>query len=221
MMGVVVQITNNADMALFSDDAIKKIAYQAINRSAKWARTRMDREIRNQVNLPASYLRPSEGRLTVYSQATADNLEAVIQGRDRPTMLAQFVKGGADTAYRKMKGARQRGRKAQAIRVGVKKGHYAEFKGAFVVKLRGGEKQGNTGLAIRMRDGTKPSKAYAPTQLKGFGENVWLLYGPSVDQILWSVRNNGGVFAKVEDDVVEKVNDEFARLLNVEMNRGR
>lgn len=221
MMGVVVQLTNNADLSLFEDDVIKKMAYQAINRSAKWARTRMDREIRNQVNLPASYLRPSEGRLTVYSQATTNNLEAVIQGRDRPTMLSRFIKGGEDASYQKMKGARQRGRKAQAIRVGVKKGHYADFKGAFIVKLRGGEATGNTGLAIRMRDGTKPSKAYAPTQLKGFGENVWLLYGPSVDQILWSVRNNGGVFAKVEDDVADKVNDEFSRLLNVEINRAR
>lgn len=218
MMGVVIVMDNTFDLELLAPDKVMKITYQALNRSARWARTLMDREVRKQTAFPASYLRPSEGRLTVNNWATEKDLEVSIRGRDRPTSLSRFLLG-RNAAIGRMSGSRQRNRKAQALRVAVKPGSPKAMRGAFLVKLRGDE-NGNIGLAMRMRDGNKPSAAYHPTPLKSFGPNVWLLYGPSVDQVLWAVRNNGGVFAQVEDEVADKVQEEFDRLIGVEMNRG-
>ena len=72
---------------------------------------------------------------------------------------------------------------------------------AFVMELRGG----NRGLAIRT-DGSKPRGAYKP---KPIGKNLFLLYGPSVDQVFRTVSED------VAPDVADELEVEFNRLLDL------
>jgi hypothetical protein len=44
---------------------------------------------------------------------------------------------------------------------------------------------------------------------------VWLLYGPSVDQVLFSARNNGGVVEEITPDVIADLEAEFGRLIDL------
>ena len=69
-------------------------------------------------------------------------------------------------------------------------------------------------LAVRT-EGGPPRGAYAPKQLKAFGPNVWLLYGPSVDQVLFSARNNGGVVEEIAPEVMADLEAEFGRLIDL------
>lgn len=167
-------------------------AQRAINKIATRARTKAQRGIQQQVNLPARYLGPSGRRLTVSKRATGpDDLTAVITGRHRPTSLARFATG-----------ARQSGKRG--VRVQVEPGVARFLPKAFFVNLRSGntDTKNNRGLAIRLPDGQSPDRAYRPTKL---GKGLWLLYGPSVDQIF--------------DDVAEEISDETADELSVEFQR--
>lgn len=170
------------------DDAVLRAAMRAVNKTADRARTASAREIRNQVNFPAQYL---NSRLTVTQRAKMNNLEAVVTGRDAPTSLARFAKG-------------QQKPGGYGVRVEVKPGAARFIKTGFLMKL----KNNNVGLAIRT-EGGPPSKkkgAYKPKKLR---DNLWLVYGPAVDQ----------VFRTVADDVSEPMADylsaEFDRLLDV------
>ena len=217
-MSMTVIVVEGIDETMFSwaDDEVRtKNIVRALNTTATRARTKMDRAIREQVNFPASYLRPSQGRLTVKQKATTSRLEATIEGRDRPTMLARFLPPGQRVVGGARSGSKLRNKRAQALRVTVKPGSTRTLKKAFVVALRGAEGVPNIGLAVRTTGGP-PSKAYRPTQLKSFGPNVWLLYGPSVNQVLWSVRNQGGVYEQVSDDVLKDLETEFLRLMDLE-----
>lgn len=220
MSATVIVVEFDAPDFSWADEGLRtKNLMRALNSASRWTRTQMDKEIRRQVNFPASYLRPSQDRLVVSKPATSDSLETVIQGRERATSLARFVARGTPLPGERTSGGKLRQRATGAVRVAVKPGRYKPIKGAFLVKLRGGE-AGNLGLAIRTKDGP-PTGAYHPTPLKSFGPNVWLLYGPSVNQVLWSVRNNGGVISDIEDDALNKMNEEFTRLMDVEEKRGR
>lgn len=191
----------------------------ALNNAAKWTRTRMDREIRKQINYPASYLRPSTGNLVVSDYATAADLRVSISGRVRATSLARFAAKGTPTAggnYKSMTKAQRKRR--EAVRVTVNPGNTRTIQNAFLVKLRGAQDAGNIGLAIKT-DGGPPKKAYFPTPLKAFGPNVYLVYGPSVNQMLWSVRNQGGIIEQVDEEALQRVEDEFIRLMDVEFSR--
>lgn len=55
---------------------------------------------------------------------------------------------------------------------------------AFLVRLRGAPDGFNTGLAVRLRPGESLRASRAARRLDN---NVYLLYGPSVDQIFRSV----------------------------------
>lgn len=185
-----------------TDDQIQLALQRALNKTATRTRTRLARMVRDQVNLPASYVGPSSGRLTVTEKASRDNLAFRITGRDRPTSLARFVK---NVGRRKSSRA--------GVRVQVDAKGPAVFKSsAFLIDL----KNGNRGLAVRTKKGTPPKGAYRPKQM---APGLWLLYGPSVDQILQGVRaRNGGAFGEVEDWSLEELEKEFFRLMKVDFD---
>lgn len=165
----------------------------AINESVtREGMTALRRDMRSQVNFPSGYLESAD-RLKVRRMASKGRLEAVIRGRDRPTSLARFAEGQTP--------ANTRGR---GVRVKLKgQGAIKQMRKAFLVNLRGG----NTGLAVRMKDGQSPSNAYKPVRLD---KNLWLLYGPSVDQVFRTVAEDKS--DEIADMVTRKFLRQFARL---------
>lgn len=171
-------------------------AQRAINRVTERSRTESARKIRKQVNFPARYLSGENGRLKITKKATANSLEGVIRGKERPTSLAQF------TSSKTIGKA--------GVRVQVKPGASIEMKKAFLLRLPQGsvltDTQFNMGLAIRLRDGERVlNKKHMVKLAKG----LYLLYGPSVNQ----------VFADVAVDQAEEsavlLEREFLRLVDL------
>ena len=179
---------------------IETALLRSINKTADRARTLASQDIREQVAFPASYLAPSAKRLFVSTKATkASPFEAVISGRDRPTSLARFTN-------QKPLGGGQRHRGGQ-VAVTVKPGLRRYIKRAFLITLN----NSNVGLAVRT-DGGPPNNAYAPKEI---GKNLWLLYGPSVDQVLSAASNGGGIYEEIVPETLDFLNDEFNRQLDL------
>lgn len=185
--------------------AIERAALRAVNKTTQRARTAAARAIREQVNLPARYLGPSEGRLTVAKTAKRGDLEGIVRGRTRPTSLARFTN---------QKPLAPGQRRKQGVKVSVKPGVAKYLSRAFLIPLRSGNdgELGNVGLAVRSDH--QPKGAYKP---KLIGKNLWLLYGPSVSQILFSARNQGGVAEDIAPDTVNFLEAEFLRLVNLDL----
>ena len=179
---------------------IETALLRSINKTADRARTLASQDIREQVAFPASYLAPSAKRLFVSTKATkASPFEAMISGRDRPTSLARFTN-------QKPLGGGQRHRGGQ-VAVTVKPGVRRYIKRAFLITLN----NSNVGLAVRT-DGGPPNNAYAPKEI---GKNLWLLYGPSVDQVLSAASNGGGIYEEIVPETLDFLNDEFNRQLDL------
>lgn len=188
--------------------AQERAMVRALNKTGPHTRTQMDRKIRERVAFPASYLRPSTKRLFVAKKARSGQLETVIEGRGRPTSLARFIKGGAQAAKNR--------KRKKDINIEVKPGSQHSIKRAWVVSLPGAVDSANFGLAVRTADGQRPKGAYHPKQLD---KNVWLLYGPSVDQVLYSVRNKGGVIEEVYGPTLDYLSAEYNRQLDLELKK--
>lgn len=194
-------VVNLDGLADFVGEIPKKqarAARAAINKTADRARTMGARAILDEINLPASYLAPSAGRLTVSRRASDDNLEAAVTGRQRPTALARFIVGNPQPGS------------GDPIDVAVNRGAGAKrLDRAFIVNLRRGntDTKGNMGLAVRTSDGGKPRGAYKPQPL---ARGAWLLYGPSVDQVFKRVRND------IAPDAADYLAKEYSRVLKVE-----
>jgi hypothetical protein len=166
---------------------IKRFASQAINGTARKFRTESSRRIREQVNFPARYLdSKQDGNLRITQNATADVMEAVIEGRFRPTSLARFVTG-----------ARTGGRKSPTVEVSP--GNREKMNRAFLMNLR----SGNVGLAIRVGEGERIENK---TRMVRVSSGLYLLYGPSVDQVFRQVAED------VKDDAAAYLEQEFIRL---------
>jgi hypothetical protein len=175
-------------------DRVELNIVRAINKTIASARTTSARKIREQVNLPASYLNRPD-RLGVTKKATRGDLEAIITGRHRQTSLARFATSG-----------RVGGK--PGTRIQVKPGLATFLPKAFFIRLRSGNTDGgpgNIGLAIRLPAGQRPSKAYKPTEL---GKNLWLLYGPSIDQIFDDVATD------ISPATADALEAEFLRLMD-------
>jgi hypothetical protein len=191
-------------------DAIKSIedipadvliaARQAVNKTTDRARAAAAREIRRQVALPASYVSGENGRLRIAKKASGTDLEGIVQGRQRPTSLARFVRGSLTVGKTPKQG----------IKVEVKPGGARFLPGAFLIKLKAGSQvldtQFNLGLAVRTKGGRQPKKAYRPMPI---GKNLWLLYGPSVDQVFRSVA------PEIAPAQTEFLETEFLRLMEL------
>lgn len=194
----VVAVEGLKDLARMDDvpEQVLAAARRAVNRTTDRARARSARLMREQINFPARYLSGEEGRLQVVKYARGRDLEGIIRGRDRPTSLARFKTSG------------QLGE--AGVSIAVKPGLARRLPRAFLVRLRSGNggALNNLGLAIRTRDGQAPRAAYRPLP---FGKNLWLLYGPSVDQVFRSVAED------VKPETADFLEREFQRLLDLEL----
>lgn len=175
----------------------------AVNEAATWGRTRLAEGVLAETNFPKSYVQPAGKRLWVKQRATNATLEAVIGAKTRRTSLARFAASGTPTG-----GARRGG-----VNVTVNPGENQTMKGAFLVRLNQDDGSDsvskNIGLAVRTKNG-RPPPGYRPARLS---ENVWLLYGPSVAQNLYSDANQGGVVTEKAPDIVERLRHEYERQL--------
>lgn len=190
--------------------AIVKAARIAVNRAATRGRTLMADEVLSQVNLPPSYVAPAKGRLFVRKPATNGDLEAIIEARARPTSLTRFLTKSYPVGFQpngvriKIQGAT---RTIGGPRSGTK---------AFLFRLNSGagltDNKFNLGLAVRTDNGLPPSRAWKPAPL---GDNLWLLYGPSVSQILLHAQGDRGAAVDLTPDIADLMNKEFIRQMEL------
>lgn len=199
---VFVEGLNDLDFTKGSSAKIKKAASQAINTLTRDKRARAAKMIRDQVNLPARSVSPSGKGLYVSKFASPGDLEGRITARGRPTSLASFVQGSPRVG------------KAGVV-VEVQPGKARFMKRVFPLRLPQGstltETKFNLGLAIRLRPGESiQNKVSARRVSKG----LYLLYGPSVDQVFRSLDGSG-----VANDLVPEIERElpevFLRLLEL------
>ena len=182
---------------------IRFAATKAINKIARDKRSRAARIIRDQVNFPASYVSPGQKRLYVSKQATGGDLEARITARGRATSLARFVQGNPKP-----------GKPGVYLTVAPGKSRYASR--LFIVRLKGIDGQtdsirANLGLAIRLRPGESLKNKYSARKL---ASGLYLLYGPSVDQV-FRASDGTGVANSMVPEIQRDLSAEFLRLLKV------
>ncbi len=161
-----------------------KAAQLAVNDAARFGEAAASRQMRDEVKFTRGYLK-QEGRFGVRRFASKNNLEAVISGRDRGTSLARFRK----TAIRF---GRQAGVK---IKVSASKAA-KKLDSAFFMRLN----NDNVGLAVRVKTGSTLHNSRGAVEL---GKGLYLLYGPSVNQVFQ------GVAADVVDDIGDKAQKRF------------
>lgn len=177
-------------------------AVRALNTVTTKARTLAARRIREEVAFPPAYLNPSAKKLYVASKAQKTRLESIIRASDRPTSLARFVVGEAG--------------KRGGVTVQVSPGRTRTMRKAFLYKLKSGSADINTksnkGLAIRLRPGEAIRNKKSFKRLKG---NLYLLYGPSVDQVFIGADRTG-VAARMEPEILDSLQQEFFRVLRID-----
>lgn len=175
----------------------RRSARIAINSIAQGAGLKLiQREIEKQAAFPAGYIE-DPSRLRVSSLASDNNLEAKITARGRATSLARFA---GSSALPTPRGA--------GVTVTVNPGSPRTLKGAFLVRLRKGasltEDDYNVGLAIRLKPGQQVINKNTQSSIQ-LSHNVYLLYGPSVDQIFRDVA------VEQSSPLADLVNNEFVR----------
>lgn len=162
---------------------------RAVNAAVDRAKTRVDRDIRDNLNFSKSYLAT---RLTVVKRATRGSPEAVIRGSDRPTSLASrtFLKS--------------RPNKRHGPIVEVTPGDSKEIAKGFLIQLSSNFE----GLAVRLKPGeTLRNKKH----LKRLNGNLYLLFGPSVNQAFRMVAEDR------VDEIADYLENEFNRLMDVDL----
>lgn len=178
--------------------AIVSNASRAINDTLDYARREAAYDIGQEINFPADYLSPQSGRLAVAERSNDATLEGTVVARHRATSLARFSATGFGSN--------------PVVNVEVGAG-YKEFKRAFFVHLNAGsstETKSNLGIAIRLKAGEKiKNKKVAAIELD---KNLYLLYGPSVDQA-FRMFVDGDM--KFKTSVLDHLEKEFFRLQGV------
>lgn len=168
-------------------ERVKRFAVAAVNTTARKFRTESSRRIREQIAFPARYLdSKTDGNLRLARTATVAAMEAVIQGRFEPTQLSRFVKG-----------PKRHGIKGPTVEVG--RGNRERMNRAFLMNLR----SGNIGLVVRLRQGEHIENK---SRMVSMNNNLYLLYGPSVNQIFRQVSE------EVSDDAGAFMEKEFLRM---------
>lgn len=174
----------------------RKAARLALNWGARRARTEGSKEIRRQVNLTKTYV---DERLYIKQFASENDLTTIIAGRARNTSLRRF---GSRQSTRKGKNA--------GVMVSVKPGRQVKMRRAFFIKLKGGGVDGfNTGVAIRLKSG-EPFEGRTK-QFDKSDSGLYLLYGPSVDQVWTDVKED--ILPSILQDTSAEFNRQFARLI--------
>lgn len=179
---------------------LKFSVVQAINKVARDTRAEAARRIGEQINFPKRLLAPSAGNLTVSKQAQRASLEARITARGRPTSLARFSTGTPGRA---------------GVQVEVKPGQARFLRRAFLIRLPQGtqltETRFNLGLAIRLRPGERLDNKTQQVQLS---KGLYLLYGPSIQQVFLDNRGKG-VADDLADPTADALETEIIRLLGL------
>lgn len=182
----------------------------AVNGAARYGARRASEEIRKQVNFSRPYLGNAtnpDARLRITKLASGGDLSAVITARQRPTSLARFASGTPTFGKSRGKGPR----------VKIKPGSgYKAVRNGFFMRLNAGTSNTgnfNIGLAVRVPSGASlKNRRKGLIGLKPFGKdkNLYLLYGPSVDQVFNTVRDDiaPNVAAEAEREFLRQ----FARL---------
>jgi hypothetical protein len=190
--GLDVQIAKLAD----APASVRRAASRSINRTLDRSRTDTARQIRQEINFPASYLNPSTGRLSVTQRSSPSDLTGKVTGRFRPTSLARFVQGSP--------------KRGQEVPVQVDPGKTIRLAKAFIIPLKAGsaslDTKANLGLAVRT--GGKPLRQSRAA--KRLAPGLYLLYGPSVSQAFGQIIDNGGA-----EDAADYFEQEFLRQLEL------
>lgn len=191
--GMLVAVSGLSELSEDFEAAAEKITRfmrMSINTTARRMRTKSSRLIRDEVAFPARYLdSATSGKLRVSRQATEAQLTAAITGRFDPTSLTRFVRG-----------AKSHGRKNPKLQVSP--GSSTVIPNSFIMNL----KNGNQGLAIRLKEGETVRGKRRMASLSRRDPSLYLLYGPSVDQVFRSVAED------VSPEAGEFLENEFLRL---------
>lgn len=159
----------------------ERAASMALNQTTERKGLKLARDkMLEQVAFPTGYLYPP--RFGVVRKARPGSLLTVMRGAFTPTPLGRFA-GEQRTRFIT---ARKHSRKVQRpkIRVQIKPGRFVELPKAFLLTLR----NGNIGLGIRLEPGETLRNSIGAKQiLTGPLAGVYLLYGPSVDQVFRTV----------------------------------
>lgn len=137
------------------------------------------RAMKKEVAFPPGYLE-DPSRFGQAKKATDADLTASIVARFRPTSLARFTNDSPE-------GARRTG--GVNVRVNPS-GGARRIGGAFFIKLRRGRDTSdgfNVGIAIRLQPGQTLRGRKKGGQGVQIAPNLYLLYGPSVDQVFREV----------------------------------
>lgn len=178
----------------------KEAAKLAINQTARReALSRVRNDMRKQVNWKAKYLNDSE-RTGIARFASRNKLSAAIYARDKPTMLNRFRRNPEAVPARTKRG------KNLGVRVKVKPSSSKVLKKAFVHKF----KNNNIGVLVRTKGGIseRPSGIHNGGGRYISSMRAWLLYAPSVDQVMWDTAERNKV------KIANYLKSEFLRQFN-------
>lgn len=158
------------------------------------------KQILEQIAFPGGYLDDPK-RLRISKYATDEDLEAAIFARQRPTSLARFSSGG--------------GIGRAGVRVQVARGVSRQMDRAFLLRLPQGrgpvtDEAFNLGLAIRLRPGERIANKKNMVAVPLGSGGLYLLYGPSVDQVFRTVAQD--VSPLIVTEMAEEFFRQFARL---------
>jgi len=152
----------------------RQAARMAINTGAKRGRADGSRRIRGQVRFTAGYLN-QPGRFYLSRLASNTDPTAVIAARTEPTSLARFASQAS------------RGGKTAGLRIGIKQGGGRPvLRSAFFINLN----NGNRGVAVRTAVLNQLNLRRVGAVGRASKRGYTLLYGPSVDQVFRTVRED-------------------------------
>lgn len=170
--------------------AARRAASITVNAAARRARTEGSRRIQAQVALKPGYV-TSNMSVTF---ATRGELRAAVTGRFRPTSLARFATNRGAKTGTTPKLRVKRNSPSRALR------------NAFLIRLRAGTSDGvNTGVAVRLKPGEQLRGRRKAVRFSRGDSNLYLLYGPSVDQVFSTVRTD------ITPDILQFMDREFQR----------
>lgn len=190
-------------LAQVSPEKLKRAQMLAINKVARDGRAMFARDVRDQVNLPASYVSANDKRLFVAQQASPFRAEAIIRASGRPTSLARYAQNPTSA------------KRGQGVVLEVAPGRARFMRRAFFMRLPRGasltDTQFNLGLAIRLRPGERIENKTSAVRV---ASGLYLLYGPSVDQVFRSADGDG-IATDRAPVLAERLEREFLRLLEL------
>lgn len=180
-------------------EKVPQAASMALNQTAQRKGLPLAREkMLEQVAFPTGYLYPP--RFQVDKKASPGSLLASLRGAFTPTPLARF----AGTQRARFVTARKHGRGVPRpkVRVEIKPGRIVTLPRAFLLTL----KNGNIGLGVRLQPGEVLHNSIGAKFIpSGPLAGVYLLYGPSVDQVFRTVA------ADISGPLLVELESEFLR----------